>query len=90
MLRRRIADKWLVAGVTMIDPDTTYIDADVEIGRDTVIEPGCVIQGPTVIGERCHLKAYTTIESSRLEDDVSSRSTHVTRRSHASASSRTP
>ena len=57
-------------GVTLIDPDATYLDWDVQIGRDTVIEPGCVIQGPTRIGERCTIKAHTVIESSEVGDDV--------------------
>lgn len=70
VMRRRINARWMAEGVTLIDPEHTYIDARVEIGRDTVIEPGCVIEGPTTIGEGCHLKAHTTIESSRLEDDV--------------------
>lgn len=70
VMRGRINAHWMSEGVTLIDPATTYIDAASRIGADTVIEPGCVIEGPTVIGERCHLKAYTTIESSRLEDEV--------------------
>ena len=69
-MRRRIASRWMEEGVTLVDPECTYIDVDVQIGRDTVIEPGCVIQGSTVIGVGCHVKAYTTIESSRLDDDV--------------------
>ena len=60
----------MLEGVTIADPATTYIDEDAEIGRDTLIEPGCVIQGPSRIGERCHVKPNTTIESSLLGDDV--------------------
>jgi len=70
VLRGRIASHWMAEGVTLVDPACTYIDVDVHIGRDTVIEPGCQITGDSVIGEGCHLKAYTTIESSRLADDV--------------------
>ena len=70
VLRRRIGSRLMREGVTLVDPERTYIDVDVQIGRDTLVEPGCVIQGPTVIGEGCHLKAHTTIESSRLDDDV--------------------
>lgn len=69
-LRRRIADALMDGGVTLVDPERTYVDADVRIGRDTVIEPGCVIQGPTVIGEGVHIKAHTVIESSVVEDGV--------------------
>ncbi|RIL03461.1 MAG: UDP-N-acetylglucosamine diphosphorylase/glucosamine-1-phosphate N-acetyltransferase [Proteobacteria bacterium] len=70
VLRRRTAQRVMDEGVTLIDPDATYLDWDVRIGRDTVIEPGCVIQGSTRIGERCRIKAHTVIESSELGDDV--------------------
>jgi bifunctional UDP-N-acetylglucosamine pyrophosphorylase / glucosamine-1-phosphate N-acetyltransferase len=70
VLRRRKAEQVMDAGVTLIDPDATYLDWEVQIGRDTVIEPGCVIQGPSRIGERCRVKAHTVVESSELGDDV--------------------
>ena len=70
VLRGRINRRWMEEGVTIVDPACTYIDMDVEIGRDTRIEPGCQIIGPSSIGESCHIKAYTTIESSRLMDEV--------------------
>lgn len=70
VLRRRTAARVMDEGVTLIDPDATYLDWDVQIGRDTVIEPGCVIQGKTRIGERCWIKAHSVIESSELGDDV--------------------
>lgn len=68
--RRRIAERLMEQGVTLIDPAATYVDYDVEVGRDSLIEPGCVLQGDTRIGERVHVKAHTVIEWSRLEDDV--------------------
>ncbi len=67
---RRNAERWMAEGVTLIDPATTYLDTDVVVGRDTVIEPGCVIQGVTRIGASCHIKAHTTIEDSEIGDDV--------------------
>jgi bifunctional UDP-N-acetylglucosamine pyrophosphorylase/glucosamine-1-phosphate N-acetyltransferase len=70
VMRRRIANHWLDRGVTLVDPAATYIDADVEIGSDTRIDPGCMIQGTTRIGARVHLKAHCTIESSHIGDDV--------------------
>jgi bifunctional UDP-N-acetylglucosamine pyrophosphorylase/glucosamine-1-phosphate N-acetyltransferase len=70
VLRRRTAERVMNEGVTLIDPHATYLDWDVQIGRDTVIEPGCVIQGATRIGERCRIKAHTVVESSELCDDV--------------------
>jgi len=71
VMRWRISDSLMAAGVTIVDPENTYIDVDVQIGRDSVIEPGCVITGPSVLGEGVHVKSGCVIESSRLEDDVS-------------------
>jgi bifunctional UDP-N-acetylglucosamine pyrophosphorylase/glucosamine-1-phosphate N-acetyltransferase len=69
-LRRRIARDHMHAGVTFVDPDSVYLDADVEIGPDSVIEPGVVITGRSTIGEGVHVKAGCVIEESRLDDGV--------------------
>jgi bifunctional UDP-N-acetylglucosamine pyrophosphorylase/glucosamine-1-phosphate N-acetyltransferase len=58
------------AGVTLVDPTTTWIDSDVQVGPDTRIEPGCSIQGRTLIGRGVHVKPHCVIESSQLGDDV--------------------
>lgn len=58
------------AGVTLLDPASTFIDSAVEIGRDTLIEPNCSLQGATRIGESCHLKAGCVIEASVVGNDV--------------------
>ncbi|MBS4179733.1 bifunctional UDP-N-acetylglucosamine diphosphorylase/glucosamine-1-phosphate N-acetyltransferase GlmU [Lederbergia citrea] len=55
LMRKRINEKQMRHGVTIIDPANTYIDADVEIGSDTTIYPGTVLKGKTVIGEDCHI-----------------------------------
>ena len=70
VLRARKLNRLMLEGVTIVDPATTYLDEDVEVGRDTRIEPNCVIQGPSRIGERCHLKPNTTIESSTIGNEV--------------------
>ena len=69
-LRERILNQLMDGGVTIVDPASTFVDADVVIGADTVIEPGCVISGPTRIGEGAHLKPHCTIESSEIGADV--------------------
>jgi len=69
-LRRRIAAGHMARGVTLVDPACTYIDVDVEIGRDSVIEPGVVITGASRLGEGVHVKAHCYIESSQVGDDV--------------------
>jgi bifunctional UDP-N-acetylglucosamine pyrophosphorylase / glucosamine-1-phosphate N-acetyltransferase len=51
VIRQRIRDRWLNAGVTMKDPSSTWIDADVVLGRDVVLYPHVTLEGKTVIGE---------------------------------------
>jgi len=69
-LRRRTLNRLMADGVTVVDPAATWVDVDVEVGMDTVIEPGCVIQGPTRIGPGCHLKPGCVVESSELGAEV--------------------
>ena len=57
-------------GVTLIDPATTYIEADVKIGADTVIEPGVSLKGKTVIGEDCVIGAHSELRDTVLEDGI--------------------
>jgi bifunctional UDP-N-acetylglucosamine pyrophosphorylase / glucosamine-1-phosphate N-acetyltransferase len=68
LLRRRVLERHMYAGVTIIDPATTYIDADVEIGADTIILPGTMITGKTRIGSFCRIGPGTTIDQSVLGD----------------------
>jgi bifunctional UDP-N-acetylglucosamine pyrophosphorylase/glucosamine-1-phosphate N-acetyltransferase len=69
-VRARKLNQLMLAGVTIVDPSATWVDVDVEIGADTLVEPGCSIQGGSRIGERVHLKPGCTIESSEVGDDV--------------------
>lgn len=68
LLRKRILNQHMYAGVTIIDPLTTYIGGEVEIGMDTVILPGTMISGRTRIGASCRIGPGTTIENSILGD----------------------
>ena len=54
-MRRRILDAWMLTGVTVVDPTTTYVDATVSVGPDTTIYPNTTLAGQTRIGSRCHL-----------------------------------
>jgi bifunctional UDP-N-acetylglucosamine pyrophosphorylase/glucosamine-1-phosphate N-acetyltransferase len=69
ILRERINERWMLEGVTLIDPASTYIEATVQIGRDTIIYPNTVLQGRTVIGQRAVLGPNTLICASRIGDD---------------------
>ena len=66
ILRRRINERWMRAGVTIVDPSVTYIDADVEIGQDTVLYPNTYLQGATCIGPDCQIGPNTLICDSTL------------------------
>ncbi|MCL6632521.1 MAG: bifunctional UDP-N-acetylglucosamine diphosphorylase/glucosamine-1-phosphate N-acetyltransferase GlmU [Alicyclobacillus herbarius] len=72
IMRRRICQHWMLEGVTLIDPERTYIGADVVIGRDTVVYPGTILEGRTVIGEDCVIGPNT-----RLVDAVVERGARV-------------
>ncbi len=65
-LRRRVNRRWLEAGVTLMDPDATYIEPTVTIGQDTVIWPNCHLQGATVVGEGCVVGPNTILRNARL------------------------
>jgi bifunctional UDP-N-acetylglucosamine pyrophosphorylase / glucosamine-1-phosphate N-acetyltransferase len=64
LLRQRILEQCMYAGVTIVDPDTTYIDAEVSIGSDSVILPGTMITGKSRIGSACQIGPGTTIDQS--------------------------
>ncbi len=69
-LRERINKKWMGAGVTLKDPDTTYIEDGVSIGRDTVIGPNTQLCGRTVIGEGCQIDGSAYVTDSEIGSDV--------------------
>ena len=65
-MRQRVNHDLMLAGVTMIDPASTYIEAGVTIGKDTVVLPNTYIQGATIIGERCELGPNAHIRDSQI------------------------
>ena len=68
--QRQINERHMLAGVTVVDPDSAFIDAGVEIGGDTVIAPFTSALGTTVIGSRCEVGPMTTVIDSRLGDEA--------------------
>jgi len=69
-LRESINKRWMLAGVTLKDPDTTYIDEGVTIGKDTVIGPNTHLKGKTVIGERCQIDGSAFLTDMEIGDEV--------------------
>jgi len=70
VLRKRINDSQMLAGVTLRDPATTYIDRGTLIGRDTVIGPNVHISGRSEIGEDCQIEPGAIIRGCRIGNRV--------------------
>ena len=70
IVRQTKNEELMAAGVTIIDPATTYIDPDVQVGPDTVIHPGVLLEGQTRIGAACELHAHVRIVDSEIGDQV--------------------
>lgn len=70
-LNRRIVEHWMREGVTVVDPATTWIDADVSIGPDTTIRPGTQLLGATTIGRDAVIGPETTLTSVEVGDGAS-------------------
>ncbi|MEW5785104.1 MAG: bifunctional UDP-N-acetylglucosamine diphosphorylase/glucosamine-1-phosphate N-acetyltransferase GlmU [Bacillota bacterium] len=77
LMRQRINHGLMQRGVTLIDPATTYIDYDVQIGSDTVIWPQTVIEGATKIGCACQIGPAVQLRASCLDDRVTLRQSVV-------------
>jgi bifunctional UDP-N-acetylglucosamine pyrophosphorylase/glucosamine-1-phosphate N-acetyltransferase len=79
-LRRRTNERWMAAGVTLVDPGTTYIDTGVRIAADVTLFPGVILQGSTTIGERseigpgCRLVDTNVGADCRLDQTVAEQS----------------
>ncbi len=66
IMRRRINEQWMLAGVTLVDPAATYIEATVELGADTVIYPHTYLQGATTVGVGCEIGPNTLVRDSQI------------------------
>jgi bifunctional UDP-N-acetylglucosamine pyrophosphorylase/glucosamine-1-phosphate N-acetyltransferase len=64
--RRRANNRWLAQGVTIVDPDSTYIDPDVTLGQDTVIWPNSYLQGQTAVGQDCIIGPNTILRNAAI------------------------
>jgi bifunctional UDP-N-acetylglucosamine pyrophosphorylase/glucosamine-1-phosphate N-acetyltransferase len=68
VMRQRINKKWMLEGVTLLDPTLVFIEATVEVGQDTVIYPNTYLQGATTIGRQCRLGPNTIVRDSTVDD----------------------
>ncbi|PZF89989.1 bifunctional UDP-N-acetylglucosamine diphosphorylase/glucosamine-1-phosphate N-acetyltransferase GlmU [Listeria ivanovii] len=77
LMQRRINENHMRNGVTLINPESTYIDINVEIGQDTVIEPGVMLRGNTVIGDDCVVTSGSEIVNSIIGERAHIRSSAI-------------
>lgn len=93
VMKKRINEKFMLEGVTIIDPENTYIQDGVKIGKDTIIYPNVIIEGDSIIGEDCVIRSNTRIvnstigegveiESSLIEDSIVEEKCHIGPFSH--------
>jgi bifunctional UDP-N-acetylglucosamine pyrophosphorylase/glucosamine-1-phosphate N-acetyltransferase len=76
-MRRRILVRLMEQGVTITDPNTTFIDADVQVGRDTVVHPFSVIAGETTIGEDSVIGPFAQVRDSIIGDGCRIERSHL-------------
>jgi len=69
VLRRRTLEDLMRAGVTIVDPATTFVEPEVTVEPDTIIHPGCHLRGQTRIGANCEIGPNTYLVDSRIGDD---------------------
>lgn len=77
IMQGRINNKIMLSGVTIIDPENTYIEDSVVIGNDTVIYPGVILEGETIIGSNCTIGPNTRIFNSTIRNNVTIESSKV-------------
>ena len=70
LLRERIVDQLMLDGVTLTDPEATYVEVDVQIGEDTVLGAGVTIRAGSRIGSGCRIDPGVVIEASVIGNDV--------------------
>src|SRR3990172_1020517 len=76
-MRRRVSESLMLSGVTIVDPDATYIDYGASAGMDTIIYPGARISGDSVIGSGCVIEEGSRIDASKIGDSTVIRSYSV-------------
>jgi len=69
LLRNRVNEWWMSQGVRMMDPATTWIDSDVQLAADVVLEPGVILRGKTQIRKNVRIGAYSVVENSEIQEN---------------------
>lgn len=79
LMRAAIINGLMDSGVTVVDPLATYVHSGVRVGRDTILHPGTVLEGATIIGEACTIGPHTRVTDAQIGDRVTIHASTVTR-----------
>src|SRR5262245_7385120 len=74
LVRQKKNEELMAAGVTLVDAATTYVDVDATVGPDTIIHPGVVIEGATVVGSACEIRSNVCLQNATIGDRVTIKS----------------
>ncbi|MCX5795464.1 MAG: bifunctional UDP-N-acetylglucosamine diphosphorylase/glucosamine-1-phosphate N-acetyltransferase GlmU [Elusimicrobia bacterium] len=77
VINRRMLDRLMLSGVTVCDPASTHIDADVEVGQDTVVEPFTILRGKTKIGKQCRIGPFCYLQDAQIGNECEVRLSHL-------------
>lgn len=69
IVRKRVLELLMLRGVTIVDPDSTFVDKEAKVGRDTVIHPHTIIEGAVTIGKNCRVGPFARIRKNTVIDD---------------------
>ncbi len=69
-MRRRICERLMLEGVTILDPERVFVDHQVIVGRDTVLHSGVVLEGQTRVGEACVIRGNSRLTNAVVQQDV--------------------
>lgn len=69
VINRRMLERLMFSGVTICDPASTHVDADVEIGQDTIVQPFTILRGKTKIGKLCRIGPLCYIEDAQIGNE---------------------
>ncbi|GAA2784502.1 bifunctional UDP-N-acetylglucosamine diphosphorylase/glucosamine-1-phosphate N-acetyltransferase GlmU [Saccharopolyspora taberi] len=75
-LNRRLVERWMREGVTVVDPASVWLDCDVELARDVVLEPGVQLRGGTTVGEGATVGPDTTLDGCTIREGAAVVRTH--------------
>jgi bifunctional UDP-N-acetylglucosamine pyrophosphorylase/glucosamine-1-phosphate N-acetyltransferase len=77
VINRRMLERLMLSGVTVCDPGSTHIDADVEVGQDTILQPFTILRGKTKIGRQCRIGPFCFMEDVQVGNECEVRSSQL-------------